>query len=81
MLVSYAVMFLLGGRLMDLAGTRQGMALSVGLWSVASALHAGARNAWQLGACRFLLGMGEGGCFPGAAKAVALFIRSLISRE
>ena len=70
-LVSYAVMFLLGGRLMDLAGTRRGMALSVGLWSLASALHAAARNAWQLGACRFLLGMGEGGCFPGAAKAVA----------
>ena len=34
-------------------------------------LHAVARNAWQLGAFRFLLGMGEGGCFPGAAKAVA----------
>ncbi|MBI4664360.1 MAG: MFS transporter [Verrucomicrobia bacterium] len=70
-LVSYAVMFLVGGRLMDLAGTRLGMALSVGLWSVASGLHAAAQNAFQLGACRFLLGMGEGGCFPGAAKGVA----------
>ncbi len=70
-LVSYAVMFLLGGRLMDVAGTRRGLTLSVGLWSLASALHAAAQNAWQLGACRFLLGAGEGGCFPGAAKAVA----------
>jgi ACS family hexuronate transporter-like MFS transporter len=70
-LISYAVMFLLGGRVMDLVGTRRGMALAVGLWSAASALHALARNAWQLGVCRFLLGMGEGGCFPGAAKAVA----------
>ena len=55
-LVSYAVMFLLGGRLMDVAGTRRGMTLSVGLWSLASALHAAAQNAWELGACRFLLG-------------------------
>ncbi|MBI4662291.1 MAG: MFS transporter [Verrucomicrobia bacterium] len=70
-LVSYAVMFLVGGRLMDLAGTRIGMALSVGLWSFASALHAAARNGFHLGACRFFLGVGEGGCFPGAAKGVA----------
>jgi len=70
-LVSYAAMFLGGGWLMDFVGTRPGMALSVGLWSVASALHAGVRNALELGLCRFLLGVGEGGCFPGAAKGVA----------
>ncbi|MBI5387995.1 MAG: MFS transporter [Verrucomicrobia bacterium] len=70
-LVSYAVMFLVGGWLLDRLGTRLGMALSVGLWSVASAVHALVQNAFQLGACRFLLGAGEGGCFPGAAKGVA----------
>ncbi len=70
-LVSYALLFLVGGLLMDALGTRRGMALSVGLWSVACALHAAAQNAFQLGLCRFLLGMGEGGCFPGAAKGVA----------
>lgn len=70
-LLSYAVMFLVGGRLMDVLGTRLGMALSVGLWSVASAVHAAVQGAGQLGCCRFLLGMGEGGCFPGAAKGVA----------
>lgn len=70
-LLSYAVMFLVGGRVMDLVGTRLGMALSVGLWSIASALHAAVRGAGQLGFCRFLLGVGEGGCFPGAAKGVA----------
>lgn len=70
-LVSYALMFLLGGRLMDLVGTRLGMAFSVGLWSLASALHAVAQNALHLGCFRFLLGVGEGGCFPGAAKGVA----------
>lgn len=70
-LVSYAIMFLLGGRMMDLLGTRLGMALSVGFWSVASALHTVVQNAFHLGVCRFLLGVGEGGCFPGAAKGVA----------
>ncbi|MHB8902907.1 MAG: MFS transporter, partial [Thermoguttaceae bacterium] len=70
-LVSYAVMFLLGGRMIDVLGTRLGMALSVGFWSVASAAHAVVQNAVQLASFRFLLGMGEGGCFPGAAKGVA----------
>ncbi len=70
-LVSYAAMFLLGGRMMDLLGTRLGMALSVGLWSIASTAHSAVHNAFQLGSCRFLLGVGEGGCFPGAAKGVA----------
>jgi ACS family hexuronate transporter-like MFS transporter len=67
-LASYAVMFFLAGRIMDVMGTRRGMALSVGLWSIASALHAVARNALQLGFFRFLLGAGEGGCFPGVTK-------------
>jgi len=70
-LLSYAIMFLVGGRLMDVLGTRLGMALSVGLWSLASALHAAVRGPGQLGFCRFLLGVGEGGCFPGAAKGVS----------
>ncbi|MCX7824557.1 MAG: MFS transporter [Verrucomicrobiae bacterium] len=69
-LISYAIMFLGGGRLMDVVGTQLGMALSVGLWSVASGLHAVAQNAFQLGFFRFVLGVGEGGCFPGAAKGV-----------
>ncbi len=70
-LVSYAIMFLLGGRMMDMLGTRLGMALSVGFWSLACAGHALVQNAFHLGACRLLLGVGEGGCFPGAAKGVA----------
>jgi ACS family hexuronate transporter-like MFS transporter len=70
-LVSYAVMFLVGGRVLDVVGTRLGLALSVGVWSLASAGHALVNSALQLGAARFLLGAGEGGCFPGAAKGVA----------
>jgi ACS family hexuronate transporter-like MFS transporter len=67
-LVSYAGMFFLAGRVMDVIGTRLGMTLSVGLWSLGSALHATARSAMQLGVFRFVLGAGEGGCFPGVAK-------------
>ncbi len=68
-LISYAAMFFLAGRLMDLVGTRLGMGLSVGLWTIASALHAVAQGAYQLAFYRFLLGAGEGGCFPGVTKA------------
>ncbi|MEN6607301.1 MAG: MFS transporter, partial [Bryobacteraceae bacterium] len=69
-LLSYSVMFTVGGWMIDRLGTRLGMALSVGIWSLASLLHAVANSAFGLGAFRFLLGVGEGGCFPGAAKAV-----------
>ncbi|MEI8289971.1 MAG: MFS transporter [Verrucomicrobiota bacterium] len=69
-LISYAVMFLLSGRMLDVLGTRFGMMLCVGLWSLASAAHSLIQNAMQLGIARFLLGAGEGGCFPGAAKGV-----------
>lgn len=65
---SYTVMFSLGGRLMDSLGTRLGLALSVGLWSLASAAHAIANGPWMLGIARFFLGVGEGACFPGATK-------------
>ena len=50
--LSYTVMFALGGRLMDALGTRLGLALSVGVWSVASAAHALANGPWALGAAR-----------------------------
>ncbi|MDO4574682.1 MAG: MFS transporter [Planctomycetia bacterium] len=70
-LISYALMFFLGGVLIDLLGTRWGLGISVLIWTIASALHAVIRTPFQMGAARFLLGAGEGGCFPGAAKAAA----------
>ncbi len=69
-LVSYALMFTIGGRLMDSIGGKIGMALSVGLWSLACGLHGVMTGFYQLVFFRFLLGAGEGGCFPGAAKIV-----------
>lgn len=69
-ILSYSVMFTVGGWLIDRLGTRTGLALSVGVWTVASLLHGTANSATQLAGYRFLLGVGEGGCFPGAAKGV-----------
>jgi ACS family hexuronate transporter-like MFS transporter len=69
-LISYAIMFTLGGWLIDRIGGKMGLALSVGLWSVANSLHAVMTSFSQLLAFRFLLGMGEGGGFPGAAWTV-----------
>ena len=69
-LISYALMFTIGGRLMDSIGGKIGMALSVALWSIACGLHGVMTGFYQLVIFRFLLGAGEGGCFPGAAKIV-----------
>lgn len=69
-LISYALMFTIGGRLMDTIGSKKGLAFAVGIWSVASCLHGVMNHFYQLVAFRFLLGVGEGGCFPGAAKTV-----------
>jgi ACS family hexuronate transporter-like MFS transporter len=65
---SYTVMFTAGGRIIDRLGVRAGLAVSVGVWTLASLLHGAVRNVYELGFCRFLLGVGEGGCFPGATR-------------
>ncbi|MEO6287033.1 MAG: MFS transporter [Dyadobacter sp.] len=69
-LLSYALMFTVGGWLIDRIGAKKGLAVAVGVWSVANALHGVMHNLSQLVAFRFFLGMGEGACFPGAAKTV-----------
>ena len=70
-LVAYAVMYAAGGKLMDVLGTRTGLALIMVAWSVACAAHGLATSFAMLALCRFALGMGEGGGFPAATKAVA----------
>ena len=73
-LISYAIMFTVGGILIDRYGSRIGLAYSVGVWSLATMLHSFANNAFHFGFYRFLLGVGEGGAFPGAIKAVVEWI-------
>ena len=69
-LIGYAIMFTMAGILIDRFGSRKGLGLSVGFWSFSTLLHSTATSAFHFGAFRFLLGLGEGGCFPGAIKAV-----------
>jgi ACS family hexuronate transporter-like MFS transporter len=70
-LFAYALMYAGGGKLMDVLGTRTGFVVIMVWWSLACASHGVASGFAMLAASRFLLGMGEGGGFPGATKAVA----------
>ena len=68
---SYAVMWLIGGVLLDIIGTRLGLALAVIWWSAVSLLTGFANSLFSFGLFRFLLGIGEGCNWPGASKTVA----------
>ncbi len=69
-LIGYAIMFTVAGRVIDLVGSKAGLAVSVGIWSIANCFHGVVNNFSQLLTARFALGIGEGGCFPGSAKTV-----------
>src|SRR3954454_6183505 len=73
-LLSYAALYIGGGRLLDLMGTRRGFTLIMLWWSIACALHGFASGFALLMCARFLLGMGEGGAFPAAVRVVAEWI-------
>ena len=60
-----------GGRIMDWLGTRVGYAVMIVWWSAANFCTGLVSSVFGLGTFRFLLGMGEGGGFPGSGKAVA----------
>lgn len=70
-LLGYTISQALSGRVFDRIGTRAGFFVFVGIWTIASMLHSTARSVVQLAGFRFLLGLGEAGNWPGAAKAVA----------
>ena len=73
-IAGYAVMFTLGGVFIDKFGSKLGLALSLGIWTIASGLHSVATTVPQLILFRFVLGIGEGACFPGVIKAVIEWI-------
>jgi len=70
-LVAYAAMFTIGGWLVDRLNTRRGMALSLGVWSLASLCHAFVVGIWDLCIYRFFLGVSEPGNFTAGIKAVS----------
>ncbi len=68
-LVSYTIMYVVSGRLMDRIGVRIGAAACVLWWSVAGMLTSLATGPISLAVYRFLLGIGEPGIFPAGIKA------------
>ncbi|MFN2578213.1 MAG: MFS transporter [Pyrinomonadaceae bacterium] len=70
-LLAYTISQGLSGKLYDRIGTRRGFSCSIVLWSIAAIAHAFARGLTSLSAFRFVLGFGEAGNWPGAAKTVA----------
>lgn len=70
-ILSYAAGQTIFGKIFDWIGTRMGFALSIGVWSIATFLHAFAQGMLSFSIIRSLLGVAEAGNWPGAAKANA----------
>ena len=70
-LFSYGTMYAIGGRILDVLGSRAGYAIMIVWWSLSNILHGLVSSVTGLGLARFLLGIGEGGGFPGSAKVVS----------
>jgi ACS family hexuronate transporter-like MFS transporter len=69
--VSYAVMMLVWGKILDRIGTKLGLGIGVAWWSLAGMATALANTAMGFGFARFLLGVGEAANFPASIKTVA----------
>ncbi len=70
-LFSYGTMYAVGGRVIDILGSKMGYAVMIVWWSLSNILHGFVSSVTGLGIARFLLGIGEGGGFPGSAKVVS----------
>ena len=70
-ILSYAFGQAIFGKIFDWIGTRIGFALSIGIWSIATMLHAFAKGLVSFSIFRSILGVAEAGNWPGAAKANA----------
>src|SRR5204862_1878213 len=70
-LLAYTISQGLSGKLYDRVGTKIGFICSILLWSIAAMGHALAHGLASFSAFRFVLGLGEAGNWPGAAKTVA----------
>ncbi|SEQ27716.1 MFS transporter [Neolewinella agarilytica] len=68
---SYAFGQAIFGKIFDWIGTRLGFVLSIGVWSIATALHAVAGSVLSFSVFRSILGVAEAGNWPGATKGNA----------
>ena len=69
--LAYAFGQTIFGKIFDWLGTRIGFVLSIGFWSIATALHAFGSSVMTFALFRGILGVAEAGNWPGAAKANA----------
>ncbi len=70
-IIAYAAGQTIFGKIFDWVGTRIGFALSIGIWSLATMVHAFAKGMLTFSFFRAILGIAEAGNWPGAAKANA----------
>jgi ACS family hexuronate transporter-like MFS transporter len=70
-LFAYTISQMLSGKLYDRIGIKKGFTVSIIVWSLAAMAHAFAVGIRSLSSFRFILGLGEAGNWPGAAKTVA----------
>jgi MFS transporter, ACS family, hexuronate transporter len=70
---AYGIGLLIFGWFIDRFGTKLGYAVSIAAWSVAAISHAFVSTVGGFIGARIALGLGEGGNFPSAIKAVALW--------
>ena len=69
-LLAYTISQMLSGKLYDRVGIKRGFTVSIIVWSLAAIGHAWSVGLRSLSAFRFVLGLGEAGNWPGAAKTV-----------
>lgn len=72
-LFAYTLSQSLSGKLYDRVGIKRGFSISIVVWSLAAMAHRFATGIGNLSAFRFVLGLGEAGNWPGAAKTVAVW--------
>lgn len=70
-LVAYTISQGVSGKAYDRIGPRRGFTISILIWSIAACAHAFARGLVSLSCFRFILGIGEAGNWPGAARVIA----------
>ncbi|MEM8565437.1 MAG: MFS transporter [Bacteroidota bacterium] len=70
-MLSYAFGQAIFGKIFDWIGTRLAFAWSIGIWSLATIMHAFAKGVVSFGIFRSILGVAEAGNWPGAAKGNA----------
>lgn len=70
-LLAYGIMYAGAGKITDVVGSRWGFFAIIVWWSAANLFQGTVSSVIGLGIGLFLLGFGEGGCFPAGAKVIS----------